>query len=52
MAKLSDFCKLTEEYAGLADFAVIYVEEAHPTDGWKFQVMNLFHVSSMFRSKT
>ena len=38
MAKLADFGKLTKRFASLADFAIIYVEEAHPVDGWRFKV--------------
>jgi len=37
MAELSDFGKLEHKYADLIDFAIIYVEEAHPLDGWKFK---------------
>ena len=41
MAELSDFGKLERKYAGLIDFAIIYVEEAHPLDGWKFKVRTI-----------
>jgi len=27
---------MQREYAEVADFAIIYVEEAHPTDGWLY----------------
>ena len=45
MEKISDFGVLADEYAGLVDFAIIYVEEAHPIDGWSFKVNRLlsFH---------
>lgn len=43
MANLSNFGKLTREFAGLVDFAIIYVEEAHPVDGWQFKVV-IFHL--------
>jgi len=33
---------LQQEYEGAVDFAIIYLEEAHPTDGWWFgQVKHL-----------
>ena len=38
MAKLSEFGKITQKFANLVDFAIVYVEEAHPIDGWKFKV--------------
>eukprot|EP00795_Rhopilema_esculentum_P001465 gene1465-15895_t len=34
---LADFGKLANRFASLADFAIIYVEEAHPVDGWRFK---------------
>lgn len=27
---------MQREYAGVADFAIVYLEEAHPTDGWMY----------------
>jgi len=27
---------MQREYADVADFAIIYLEEAHPTDGWMY----------------
>jgi len=34
--------EMQREYAGAADFAIIYLEEAHPTDGWMYgQVKHL-----------
>ena len=38
MAKLQDFRQLASEFAEVAEFAFIYVEEAHPSDGWYFKV--------------
>ena len=29
-----------KEFQEMADFAVIYIEEAHPVDGWAFKVKN------------
>lgn len=34
MGHFAKFKKLVEEYSSVADFAVIYIAEAHPTDGW------------------
>lgn len=34
MAALPAFRRLAEEYAAAADFVLVYVDEAHPADGW------------------
>ncbi|EDO41990.1 predicted protein, partial [Nematostella vectensis] len=36
-AYLSEFRTLVEKYSSVADFLVVYIEEAHPSDGWAFQ---------------
>ena len=37
MGQLSAFCDLVDEIApGSATFALIYLEEAHPIDGWMY----------------
>ncbi|CAH1230390.1 DIO3 [Branchiostoma lanceolatum] len=33
---LSDFAVLAEDYRNVADFLLVYIEEAHPSDGWRF----------------
>jgi len=33
---LRDFAALASDFAGRARFAVVYLEEAHPTDGWMY----------------
>ena len=38
MAKLQEFRNIVKDYNGTADFAVVYIEEAHPSDGWFFKV--------------
>ena len=38
MAKLQKFRNIVKDYNGIADFAVVYIEEAHPSDGWFFKV--------------
>lgn len=37
IAKLSKFNALVDEFCDTADFLVIYIEEAHASDGWKFK---------------
>ena len=37
MAKLSFFNQLAHDFADFADFIVVYIEESHPEDGWKFK---------------
>lgn len=39
---LPKFLEMQREFAEMADFAVVYLEEAHPTDGWLYgQVKHL-----------
>lgn len=39
--RLQTFNELFTEFKDMADFAIVYVEEAHPKDGWAFEV-NIF----------
>ncbi|CAL4168710.1 unnamed protein product [Meganyctiphanes norvegica] len=34
MAYLENYRKLSEDFSVLADFVVVYIAEAHPSDGW------------------
>ncbi|GCC25345.1 hypothetical protein chiPu_0003755 [Chiloscyllium punctatum] len=34
MARLKSFQRLAAQYADIADFLLVYIEEAHPSDGW------------------
>jgi len=34
MTVFDDICRMAADNADLADFVVVYIEEAHPTDGW------------------
>lgn len=34
MTRLSAFGRVMRQYADIADFLVVYIEEAHPSDGW------------------
>lgn len=36
MAKFGHFCKVARDFADIADFLSVYIEEAHPSDGWAF----------------
>ena len=36
MAKFKEFCQLASSFADVADFVTVYIEEAHPSDGWAF----------------
>ena len=38
MKKLERFGKLVGEFSDVADFFVVYIEEAHPQGGWEFNV--------------
>lgn len=37
MAKFDQLCQLANVYSRIADFLVIYIEEAHPSNGWSFR---------------
>lgn len=36
--KLDSFLSIKEEFEDVADFVLVYIEEAHPSDGWAFKV--------------
>ena len=38
MTKLREFGDLALDYSDIVDFVVVYIEEAHPEDGWSFKV--------------
>lgn len=46
----NDFTKVVRDYADVADFKVIYISEAHPSDGWKWNVSFGFCCSVFFFS--
>ncbi len=37
MGKFKRFNSIAKEFASIADFLIIYIEEAHPSDGWGFK---------------
>ena len=37
MSKFGEFCKTASSFANVADFVTVYIEEAHPNDGWAFK---------------
>ena len=36
MGKFDEVCQIASDFAPVADFLTIYIEEAHPSDGWAF----------------
>lgn len=38
VAKLSDFGEIVRDFSDIADFVIVYIEEAHPSDGWALKV--------------
>lgn len=34
LTKLRDFGEIVRDFADIADFVIVYIEEAHPSDGW------------------
>lgn len=39
IAKMANIHEAQREFADVADFAFVYVQEAHPEDGWRMKVM-------------
>ena len=37
MLRLEQFNKVIARFGRFADFVIVYIEEAHPTDGWSFK---------------
>ena len=37
-ARVGEFISIVREFNDVADFLTVYVEEAHPADGWAFKV--------------
>lgn len=37
----NDFTKVVRDFADVADFLVVYISEAHPSDGWRWNVSSL-----------
>ncbi|XP_046861292.1 thyroxine 5-deiodinase-like [Xenia sp. Carnegie-2017] len=37
MNKLKEFGVLAQDFSDIVDFVVVYIEEAHPIDGWSFK---------------
>ena len=42
MADLQKFSRICRVFQQDVDFLLLYIEEAHPTDGWAFEVRPLF----------
>lgn len=42
MNRLKEFRKLITDFGHIVDFLVIYIEEAHPADGWAFKVREFY----------
>lgn len=38
MSQLDAFQKMVNDFSQVADFCVVYIEEAHPSDGWALKV--------------
>lgn len=44
MRQLNEFQQMANHFNHIADFCVVYIEEAHPSDGWALNVSSLFSV--------
>jgi thiol-disulfide isomerase/thioredoxin len=38
MKKIDKYAEIIADYKDVADFVTVYIEEAHPQDGWAFEV--------------
>ena len=47
-ARVEEFLSLVQEFSDVADFVNIYIEEAHPNDGWAFEVSERKRRSNRF----
>ena len=36
--RVDEFLRIAREFGDVADFLAVYIEEAHPSDGWAFKV--------------
>lgn len=46
-ARVGEFLSIVREFGDVADFLTVYVEEAHPSDGWAFKVSTLWCIIVM-----
>lgn len=37
-ARVGEFLSIVQEFSDVADFLTVYIDEAHPTNGWAFEV--------------
>ena len=42
--KLADYSRISKEFESVADFVLVYIEEAHPADAWKLEVRWSFDI--------
>lgn len=45
MSQLDEFKKMANHFSHIADFCVVYIEEAHPSDGWALKVSYPYFVA-------
>ena len=46
MERMAEFTQMVKDFSDVADFLIVYIEEAHPTDGWAFKVPRFYLVHS------
>lgn len=44
MSQLDEFQKMAQDFSQVADFCVVYIEEAHPSDGWALKASFLTYL--------
>ena len=43
-ARVGEYLSVVREFSDVADFLTVYIEEAHPSDAWAFEVRTVFCV--------
>ena len=52
MSEMNKYRKMVKDFSAVADFLIVYVEEAHPIDGWAFKVWILITKAVSFLQET
>ena len=50
VVKLRDFGEIVRDFSDIADFIIVYIEEAHPSDGWALKVSSSLLIADFCRN--
>lgn len=51
-AKVDEFLSTVQEFSDVADFLIVYIDEAHPSNGWAFKVSSKLPTKFLAPRKT